>query len=87
MARHDKHLARIAECPKDYEWRELETLMRSLGFEQRSGSGSAYSFRHPTKTDQVIRLHKPHGRNPPTLLIVYVQMVVSRLKDWGYINE
>lgn len=87
MSRLDKHLARIAECPKDYEWRELQTLMKALGFEEGTGSGSAASFRHPTKTEQVIRLHKPHGRNPATLLIAYVRMVVSRLKEWGYLNE
>lgn len=86
-ARLNKQLQRLVSCPKDFEWRELCTVMKGLGFAETTGNGSAVAFRHADHVDRVIRLHKPHGRNPPTILVVYLRMVVSRLKEWGYLNE
>lgn len=82
-----KQLQRLAQCPADYEWRELETLLSGLGFRQSSGKGSRVAFHHPKYPDRVIRLHKPHGRNPPTVLRIYVRNVIGVLSNWGYLNE
>lgn len=85
-SRLDKQLDRLAALPKDYEWRELQTLLRGLGFNELPGNGSRYAFRHSQHPECVIRLHKPHNRNPPTINIVYVRQVVERLKEWGHLE-
>ena len=88
MARNlEKQLQRLIACPRDYEWRELCVVLKALGFIEKTGSGSAVAFRHSENKEQVIRLHRPHGRNPPTVLVHYLRMVVSKLKDWGLIDE
>lgn len=84
MSKLQKRLERLASLPKDYTWDEFCALMAALGFDQLSGAGSAYSFAHPERDTHVIHLHKPHGRNPPTMLTVYVKRVRDRLVDWGY---
>jgi len=84
-ARLQKQLVRLASCPKDLRWAELRTALLALGFVERQGDGSAVRFRHGINKHQVIRLHKPHGRNPPTVLVVYVREVVERLVEWGYL--
>ncbi|OGT58900.1 MAG: hypothetical protein A3E01_05875 [Gammaproteobacteria bacterium RIFCSPHIGHO2_12_FULL_63_22] len=86
-SRLKKNLFRLEACPKDYTWNELTAVMRGLGFVEAKGSGgSAVKFRHPDHPEQVVNLHKPHNRNPPTVLVVYLRKLVARLKEWGYLD-
>jgi len=85
MSKLQKRLDRLSSCPKDYTWDEFCVLMKGLGFNVISGDGSAHCFTHPDHETQLINLHKPHGRNPPTMLIVYVKRVRDRLTEWGYL--
>ena len=82
-----KLLARLVACPRDYEWRELTTLMAALGFEESSGKSSSVKFRHSENPSFVVHLHRPHGRNPPTIPVVYLRQIVSRFKEWGFLDE
>lgn len=86
MSKLQKRLDRLKACPKDYTWDEFCALMKGLGFNAISGDGSGYRFAHPTNETHVICLHKPHGRNPLTMLEVYVKRVRERLTEWGYLS-
>lgn len=86
MSKLQKRLDRLNSCPRDYEWDELCVLLKGFGFKKVPGAGSGYSFTHPDNAAHVICLHKPHGRNPPTMLEVYVRRVRDRLKEWGYLE-
>jgi hypothetical protein len=86
MSRFEKYLARLVACPRDYEWRELCVVLKVLGFVEQKGSGAAVAFRHSENKEHVIHLHKPHGRNPPTVLVVYLKTVVVKLREWGLID-
>ena len=88
MGRLERNIARLCSIPKDYTWDELVALLGALGFKPGKGNGgSAVAFRHSSESSHVIRLHRPHGRNPPTILRIYLEQTVRRLKEWGYINE
>lgn len=86
-ARLKKQLERLARDPRDLRWAELKAPLVALGFVEQQGDGSAVRFRHGQNKCHVIRLHKPHGRSPPTVLVVYVREVVRSLREWGYMNE
>jgi len=87
LAKSRKLLLRLSTHPRDFTWDELSTLLRQLGFEKHAGAGSGASFHSSTDPSRVIHLHKPHNRNPPTLLVVYVRAVHARLQDWGYYDD
>jgi 2-hydroxychromene-2-carboxylate isomerase len=38
MSKDQKAIDRLLSKPSDYEWRELERLMASFGYELRTGS-------------------------------------------------
>ena len=87
MSRKQKLLDRLASHPKDFEWDELSTLLSHLGFKKQPGAGSGAMFFHPDRATHVIRLHRPHNRNPPTLLACYVRQVHEQLLQWGYYDD
>ena len=61
MSRREKLLKRFLAKPRDFSWRELETLLAGFGYELRSGGrtgGSRVRFVHPENGP--ISLHKPH---------------------------
>lgn len=87
MSKRRKQLQRLAGVPKDLTWKELETLLLGLGFVESNGDGARVMFHDPKEPTRVIRLHKPHGRNPPTVLVVYVKELASRLNEWGYYDD
>ncbi len=70
MSKKDKLLIKFLELPsrKDLTFKELDTLLRSCGFEKIEGAGSAVKFYHKQK-DVLINLHKPH---PSNILKVYL---------------
>jgi len=65
MKKYQKLLDKILKSPKIFKYSELKTLLISLGYvEQNKGktSGSRVAF-YNTKTQHIIRLHKPHPGN------------------------
>ena len=61
MSRRGKLLKRFLTKPRDFSWRELQTLLEGFGYEPRSGGrtgGSRVRFIHPKAGP--ISLHKPH---------------------------
>jgi predicted RNA binding protein YcfA (HicA-like mRNA interferase family) len=80
MTKKDKLLARLFSKPKDFEWSELKALLKGLGFEEVSGTGSRVKF-HDPKSGGIISLHKPH---PGNVVKQYVlDRVIEELKDRG----
>lgn len=59
MSQFEKALARLLSQPKDFTWRELQTIMSHLGFIEKKGSGSRRKFVH-LRTTEPLRLHEPH---------------------------
>lgn len=81
MSKKDKLLARFLAMPsrKDLTFKELDTLLTSLGFVKIEGAGSAVKFYHEEK-DLLINLHKPH---PSDILKVYiVKQIKIKLKEF-----
>lgn len=87
MSQLRKLLDRLASSPRDFTWDELQSLLGKLGFVLQNGSGARASFRHSANPSQVIQLHVPHGRNPKTLLVAYVNNIARQLQEWGYYDE
>ena len=80
MSKKDKLLTKFLEIPprKDLTFKELSTLLISLGFEKIEGAGSAVKFYNKEK-DLLINLHKPH---PSDILKVYlVKQIQNKLKE------
>jgi predicted RNA binding protein YcfA (HicA-like mRNA interferase family) len=80
MTKKDKLLARLFSKPKDFEWRELKTLLKGLGFEEVGSTGSRVKFQDST-SGRIINLHRPH---PGNVVKQYVlDRVIEELKDRG----
>ncbi len=80
MGKKDKLLLRFKAQPSDFTWAELCSLLKGLGFEVISGSGSRYKF-FRTGTGCVISIHKPH---PGNVIKRYVMRdVLEKLKEQG----
>lgn len=80
MTKLDKLKARLLQKPKDFTFEELESLLLSLGFEERKTGKTGGSRRLYVKTDtkSIIRLHKPH---PSNIIKAYViKEVIEQLK-------
>jgi len=62
MSKVEKLRARLLSKPKDFTYSELVTLFESLGFEERTGKGSARKLVN-IKTGKIFSLHEPHPSN------------------------
>jgi HicA toxin of bacterial toxin-antitoxin, len=83
MSKDQKALDRLLSKPSDYEWRELERLMASFGYELRTGSGSSRKFIH-RKTKVTFMTHEPH---PAKVLKQYqLKDVITFMKVEKYIK-
>lgn len=81
MSKKDKLLLKFLENPpkKDLTFKELNTLLISLGFIKIEGAGSAVKFYNKDK-DLLINLHKPH---PSGILKVYlIKQIQNKLKEF-----
>ncbi|PRN01308.1 type II toxin-antitoxin system HicA family toxin [Aliarcobacter cryaerophilus] len=81
MSKKDKLLLKFLENPpkKDLTFKELNTLLLSLGFIKIEGAGSAVKFYNKDK-DLLINLHKPH---PSDILKVYlIKQIQNKLKEF-----
>ena len=86
MAKLQKLLQHLLGNPKDFTFKELETLLVGFGFQLSNAggtSGSAVRFINK-KTGQIIRLHKPHPS--PVLKQYLVKFIIAELKQGGYLN-
>ena len=80
MTKKDKLLDRLFSKPRDFEWSELKALLKGLGFEEVSGTGSRVKF-HDSKSGRIINMHRPH---PGNVVKQYVlDRVIEELKDRG----
>ncbi|MGB5920223.1 type II toxin-antitoxin system HicA family toxin [Arcobacter sp. F2176] len=80
MSKKDKLLLKFLEIPprKDLTFKELNSLLNSLGFEKIEGAGSAIKF-YSKEKDLLLNLHKPH---PSDILKVYIiKQIQNKLKE------
>ena len=87
LGKKDKLILRLLAHPKDFTFDELITLLQGFGYELSNAgntSGSAVRFINPA-TKHVIRLHKPHPS--PVLKEYLVKLIISELRQGGYLNE
>jgi predicted RNA binding protein YcfA (HicA-like mRNA interferase family) len=84
MGKQEKLKTRLLTRPKDFTWSELESLLKSLGFELIKGKGSRRKFfNHENKI--LINLHEPH---PEKILKRYmIDQVIGKLKELGEFDE
>ena len=82
MSKKEKLVARLRSKPSDFSWRELQTLMNHLGFEEVKGSGSRRRFVSRT-TRRMANLHKRHPDG--TLLAYQIRDVLAFLEQEGCI--
>ncbi|MFA6990181.1 MAG: type II toxin-antitoxin system HicA family toxin [Candidatus Gastranaerophilaceae bacterium] len=80
MSKFDKVLKRFMSKPKDFTWDELTFLLKNLGFNLITGSGSRRKF---IKGDIVLILHEPHPQK--TILVCYIKETLNTLKKEGLI--
>jgi|TARA_R110002033_G_scaffold138808_3_gene177846 predicted RNA binding protein YcfA (HicA-like mRNA interferase family) len=80
MSKKDKLLLKFLKIPprKDLTFKELSSLLNSLGFEKIEGAGSAIKF-YSKEKDLLLNLHKPH---PSDILKVYIiKQIQNKLKE------
>lgn len=82
MSRFEKALERLKTKPNDYTWKELQTVLKRLGYKEIKGSGSRRKFIHVTSNDLII-LHEPHPK--PILKIYALEIVIDHLIEQRFI--
>lgn len=87
MNRREKALIRLASKPKDFEWKELEALMKSLGFRKIEGAGSRVKFCLQSDPSLRIAMHTIHGRSPKTLPPYQISNLLEFLSENGFYEE
>ena len=78
MGKKEKLIKRLKSIPKDFTFSEMNTALKTLGFEKDNKgktSGSRVGFE---KDDVIIQLHKPHPGN--VLLEYQVKQVLKILE-------
>ena len=85
MSKKEKQIARLLSKPKDFTFKELSSLLKSLGYiEDNKGktSGSRVAFINPANSN-IIRLDKPHPSNE--LKSYLINYVINKIKEGGEI--
>ena len=83
MSKKQKLIDRLKSRPKDFEYDEAESLLRSLGFnksDKGKTSGSRVKF---NAGDVLIDLHKPHPHKE--LKPYQVNKIIDALEKEGFI--
>ena len=81
MSKLEKLLQKLQSkpSPKDFAWKDLQTLMASLGYKEVQGKGSRVKFINKALlASRLIMLHKRHP--DPTLLKYQIEYVLEELK-------
>ena len=87
MSKANKLLKRLLRHPKNFTFKELETLLQNFDFELSNNgrtSGSAVRFIN-RNNGHILRLHKPHPQ--PELKSYLIKYIVDELRKGGYLNE
>jgi len=87
MSKSKKLLERLLRWPKNFTFKELETLLLGLGFSLSNAggtSGSAVRFINHSN-GHIIRLHKPHPQ--PELKSYLINHIINELRKGGYLND
>lgn len=76
----EKLIKRFKSKPKDFNYNELTSLLRNLGYEESQGAGSRVIFIND-EINHKIKLHKPH---PGNILKRYqLELIENELKAKG----
>ncbi|MDR2571715.1 MAG: type II toxin-antitoxin system HicA family toxin [Oscillospiraceae bacterium] len=62
MSRKEKLIIRLKSKPRDFEFREAETLMKLCGYTLTNAGKTSGSQIYFVKDGKVFSLHKPHPR-------------------------
>lgn len=86
MSGLSKMKKRLQSLPRDYEYRELRTLLTRLGFEElNKGKTSGSRVKFFRQSDEVALLvHKPHPDN--IMKVDYIKDIVEALKSVGSLD-
>ncbi len=82
MSKYQKALDRLKERPKDFTWKELQTIMNHLGYQDKKGAGSRRKSINP-KSNVIISLHQPHPK--PHMKIYAHDIIIEHLQEEGLI--
>jgi predicted RNA binding protein YcfA (HicA-like mRNA interferase family) len=81
MSKAEKLLQRLLTLPRDFTWEELVTVLRHLGYNELTNSGSRRKFIDAKQ--HMINLHKPH---PSNIIKHYaLKQVVEHLQEKGLV--
>jgi len=79
VSRKEKLISRLKSKPKDFEFREAETLLRLCGYTLSNAGKTSGSQVYFTKESAVFSIHKPHPRKE--LLPYQVNELIDELED------
>lgn len=85
MSSLEKAKQKLLKCSKNYTYDDVRTLLRKLGFEEKTKgktSGSRVMF-YRESDQRVIMIHKPHPEN--TMDSGALKDLIKRLKEYGEI--
>jgi len=80
MSRKEKLIRRFLQLPSDFEWIELQALLKLFGYHELKNHGSRRKF-YNQALNSIINLHEPHPRK--VLKAYALKEVHQKLKDAG----
>jgi hypothetical protein len=80
MTKRKKAIERLLSRPKDFTYVEIESLLKSFGYEEAKTGKTAGSRRAFISKERkhIIRLHKPHP--DPILKMYQIDFIIEELK-------
>ncbi len=78
MSKLQKALERLKSKPKDFTWKELQTIMAHFNYEEIKGGGSRRKFVN-MDTKAIVSLHEPHPK--PILKRYAVEIIIDHLNE------
>ncbi|WP_063895399.1 type II toxin-antitoxin system HicA family toxin [Burkholderia ubonensis] len=84
MSTLEKLRKRIVRIPADFAWDEMVTLLKGLGFKEKTKKGGSYRTFFDDAGRKIF-VHKPH---PGSIVKVYsVRDVVEKLREFGLLED
>ena len=80
MSKFEKALGRLKSKPRDFTWKELQSIMSHFGYEELKGGGSRRKFVQSTSKISV-SLHEPHPQ--PKLKMYALELIIEHLTEEG----
>jgi hypothetical protein len=80
MSKKEKLIQRFVQQPSDFEWFELQALLKGFGYNEAKNNGSRRKFYNET-LKSIITLHEPHPRN--VLKAYAMKEVYQKLQEAG----